>query len=427
MGVTAIAGETSVALLHPASIHTLTEQMLVCHVSQMRRKLTPKLLDSLRPDPFRRYEVRDEVVTGLLIRVSITGSLVWYLTTAVRDQPRRIKLGTYPILSVADARERAREILREVQLGIFGIEPEKKLTLGDAIPQFISLYAKPRNRSWRDTERWLWKFTELHDRPLEEIKRSQVVRELDRFMARGMGTGTNRALASIKKLFAWCLDRGTIETNPVAGLKPPAKELSRDRVLSDEEIVTCWRAAEEQGAAFEAFLKIAILTGQRRGEVAGMRWVELNLDGATWTIPSARAKNGTQHVVPLSPSVVHILRTLPRYSSSEYVFTTTGSTPISGFGRLKDRLDSALGTDDWRVHDIRRTVATNMARLAVQPHIIEAVLNHKSGIVSGVAAIYNRHAYLEEKRLALLKWAERIESLTDGSKETPGEVLSVAA
>ena len=119
-----------------------------------------------------------------------------------------------------------------------------------------------------------------------------------------------------------------------------------------------------------------------------MRWAELDLTAGTWAIPATRAINATKHLVPLSPLAVSILAALPRYDSCECVFTTTGSTPISGFGRLKNRLDQALGVDNWRMHDIRRSVATNMAMLGIQPHIIEAVLNHKSGIVSGVAAIY---------------------------------------
>lgn len=377
----------------------------------MRKKLTPKLIDSLQAATTKRYEVRDEIVTGLMVRVSYTGAKVWCLAATVKDRPRRIKLGTYPVLSLADARDKARDILRQVQLGTFEDQPELRLTLGEVIPQFIELYAKPRNRSWKSTERVLSKFAALHDKPLDEIKRGDVVKVLDDMMSAGMGTGTNRALAAIKKLFSWCVDRGTLETNPVAALKAPAKEVSRDRVLTSAEIVACWSAAEGEGFPFEPFAKLVILTGQRRGEVAGMQWSEIDLTNATWTIPAKRAKNATQHTVPLAPLAVSILENLPRFAGSDYVFTTTGKTPISGFGRLKARLEKASGADDWRMHDIRRTVATNMAMMGVQPHVIEAVLNHKSGIVSGVAAVYNRHAYTLEKRGALTKWAEHVGEL----------------
>jgi integrase len=220
------------------------------------------------------------------------------------------------------------------------------------------------------------------------------------------------ALAAIKKLFAWCLDRGTIEINPVVALRAPAREVPRDRVLSDAEIVACWRAAEQEGFPFEQFAKLVMLTGQRRGEVAGMRWSEVDLEQGTWTIPAKRVKNASQHVVPLAPLCIGLLRRVPRFLGSDFVLTTTGKTPISGFGRLKRRLEGGVGSKDWRIHDIRRTVATNMAVLRVPPHVIEAVLNHRTGIVSGVAAVYNRHAYTSEKREALLKWAEHVERIT---------------
>lgn len=341
----------------------------------------------------------------------------------MKDRARRIKLGTYPVLSLADARDKAREVLRQIQLGTFDEEPAVRLTLGDVIPQFIELYARPRNRSWKSTERVLDKFTALHAVPIEEIKRADVVGVLDDLAASGMGIGANRALAAIKKLFAWCLDRGTIDVNPVAALKAPAKEIARDRVLSDGEIAACWIGVEGEGFPFEPFAKMVMLTGQRRGEVAGMRWSELDLDAGTWTLPARRTKNAPQHVVPLAPLALSLLRGIPRFQGSDFVFTTTGSSPISGFGRLKARLEKASGADDWRLHDIRRTVATNMAMMGVQPHVIEAVLNHKSGIVSGVAAVYNRHAYTQEKREALVKWSDHIEGLVNANRRNKRKVL----
>lgn len=280
----------------------------------MQKKLTTKTLDALPPSKGKRYEVRDALLPGLHIRVSSAGRKVWYLSTRVNQRMRRIKIGAYPIVPLSDARDKARTILKDVQLGTYdvdAVEVERVLTLGEIIPQFIELYA-------------------------------------------------------------------------------------RDRVLSSTELMACWSGAEAEGYPFEQFTKLLILTGQRRGEVAGMRWSEIDFNTGTWTIPAKRAKNATSHTVPLAPLALDILKSTPRFLSSDLVLTTNGTTPISGFGRLKQRLDLAVGTDaeDWRIHDIRRTVATNMAMIGVQPHIIEAVLNHKTGIVSGVAATYNRHAYL---------------------------------
>ncbi|MGB3489829.1 MAG: tyrosine-type recombinase/integrase [Xanthobacteraceae bacterium] len=374
----------------------------------MRKKLTPKLIDNLPAPSARRYEVRDELVVGLLIRVSASGGKVWYAVCRIRGKARRIKIGTYPILSLADAREKARELLRDVQLGKLDEERREVLTFGEVTPQFIELYAKPRNRSWKSTERVLTKFSRLNHKPIDEIRRHHIVSILDEMTTIGITVGANRALAAVKKLFAWCVDRGTIEINPVAGLKAPAKEVSRDRVLADEELAAYWKSCNAEGFPFAQFGQILLLTGQRRGEVAGMCWSEIDFERRVWTIPAKRAKNATQHTVPLAPLVVELLKSIPHFLNSDLVFTTTGKTPISGFGRLKRRFTMGVSGDAWRLHDLRRTMATNMALAGIQPHIIEAVLNHKSGIVSGVAAIYNRHAYLDEKRDALDKWSTRV-------------------
>lgn len=391
----------------------------------MRKKLTPKTIDALPPAKDKRYEVRDALIPGLLVRVSVSGAKVWYVTTRVDGRLKRIRVGRYPIVSLADAREAAREVLRKVELGIPLVEPQVEedevTTLGAIIPEFIRLYAKPRNRDWKGTESVLTKFASLYDRPIEQIKRRDVVRVLDEIVASGTPFRANRALAAIKKLMNWCLDRGVIEANVLSGLQPPTKEIGRDRVLSDGELRACWEGADEEGFPFGTCTKLMILTGQRRSEVAGMRWSEVDLEKAIWTIPAKRAKNATLHVVPLAPLVVELLRAAPRFLQSDLVFTTNGRTAVSGFGRVKRRLDSQVQAEGWRFHDLRRTVATNLAMSGVSPHVIEAVLNHKTGIVSGVAAIYNRHTYLDEKRAALDLWSQHIRELTvsDALSEVP--------
>jgi integrase len=323
-----------------------------------------------------------------------------------------VTIGTYPAVSLADAREQASKIIRDVQLGVFD-QPAKAeaLTLEEAVQVFIQLYAKPKNRRWKDAERLLGEFRTLFDRPLNSIKRSDVVRVLDAVVASGRPYSANRALSHAKKLMNWALDRGMFEVNPIAGLKPPAKENPRDRVLTDEELGALLRAADAEGYPFGYLFQLLLFTGQRRNEVAGMRWSEIDFGSCTWTIPRGRSKNGQTHVVPLSEPVLEILRSEPRFLNSDYVLTTTGTTPISGFGRAKDRLDQAMGASDWRIHDLRRTAASGMARLGVTPHEIERVLNHKSGIISGVAAVYNRYGYEKETRAALASWGDHLKPL----------------
>jgi integrase len=392
------------------------------------RRLTAKTIETLPPARDKRYEVRDALLPGLLLRVSASGSKVFYISKRVDQRVRRIKVGTWPILSLHDARELARMILRSIELGEYDREaPEedevRTPTLGEVIPQFIELYAKPRTRDWRGSERVLEKFSSLYDRPIDQIRRSDIVRVLDSLVAEGTPTRANRALAAIKKLMNWCIDRGTVETSPVAHLKMPTKEVARERVLGSGELRLCWEMAEAEGFPFGPCVQLLMLTGQRRGEVSEMRWSELDLDNAIWTIPGRRTKNGSTHVVPLSPLAMQIIRSVPRYLNSDFVFTTTGRTPISGFGRLKDRLDAAFGPDaeDWRIHDLRRTVATKIAMLRIGPQIIEAIQNQKSGIVSGVALKYNRHAYQDEKREALELWAERVAATVKGTVGNDGD------
>jgi integrase len=211
-------------------------------------------------------------------------------------------------------------------------------------------------------------------------------------------------LSALKKLMNWALDRGMIDVNPIAGLKPPHKERSRELVLSDDALASLMRAADAEGYPFGDAIKLLILTGQRRSEVAAMRWPEVDFERAVWTIPSTRSKNGQSHGVPLSAPALSLLRSMPRFLASDWVFTTSGRSPTSGFGRMKRRL-TAPDVSDWRLHDIRRTVASGLARIGVDPHVIEKVLNHKSGIISGVAAVYNRYGYEKEKRWALENWS----------------------
>jgi integrase len=384
----------------------VTERRLIVIMRRMRRKLSPKLVEHIKALGPKRLDVWDTVLQCFGVRISPSGRKTWFVVARVDGRQKRITIGTYPAVSLAEARTEARKIIRDAQLGVLSRAPEAPaLTLGDTVPLFIQLYAKPKNRGWKESERLLDKFQDLFGKPLTQIVRSDVVRVLDEIVASGTPYRANRALAALKKLMNWALDRGMIEVNPIAGLKPPHKERSRELVLSDAALASLMRAADAEGYPFGDALKLLVLTGQRRSEVAEMRWSEIDLERAVWTVPPARSKNGQAHQVPLSAPTVRLLQSLPRFLASDWVFTTTGRAPISGFGRMKRRLHDAAGMPDWRIHDIRRTMASGMARIGVEPHVIEKVLNHKSGIISGVAAVYNRYGYEKEKRAALVHWS----------------------
>ncbi|WP_121634329.1 tyrosine-type recombinase/integrase [Tropicibacter alexandrii] len=383
----------------------------------MKRKLTTKFIEGQKPDPSKRLDFRDELMPGLVLRISASGTKTFCLHKRINGKMRRLTIGRFPIISLADARKRVQQVLYEIETGRFedrtGIEIDTKPTLGDVIPDYIEKHAKVHNRDWKRKEALLAKFTTLHSKRIDEIKRADVVKACD-VIHKSAPVSANRALAHLKHLMGWCVERGMIDASPIAGMKPLSKERSRERVLTDEELGALWEVFGDEGYPFGDCMKFLMLSGQRRAEVAEMRWPEIDLEKRLWTLPSQRAKNGRQHTVPITDAMLDVLRRVPRFIGSDYVFTTTGKSPMSGFGRLKDRLDKELpeGTEPWIIHDLRRTMSTNMAMLGVPQPVTEALLNHKTGVVSGVAAIYNVYSYADEKREALDKWNEHIEKIT---------------
>ena len=214
---------------------------------------------------------------------------------------------------------------------------------------------------------------------------------------------------------SWAIEWGVIEVSPCAGIRAPAAETSRDRVLSDDELKAVWRAADALETPYNGFIKLLILTGARRSEVAGMTWSEIDTASRVWTFPAARAKNATEYQIPLSDSAVQILRALPRIADSDLVFTLSGRVPIRGFHNVKTRIDALMPAGpSWTLHDLRRTFASGCARLGIAVHIVEAALNHKSGSIRGIAAVYNRYSYDTEKRAAMQAWANFVQALVNG-------------
>lgn len=210
----------------------------------------------------------------------------------------------------------------------------------------------------------------------------------------------------------------------------PSSEQARDRVLSDDEIRTVWRALESIGWPFGEIGKLLLLTGARRDEIATGTWSEIDLERELWTIPGSRTKNREAHGIPLSDAAVDILKGLPHIDSKPgYVFTTNGRTPVSGFSKAKDAIDAAIreGGDEayphWTIHDLRRTVATNLQKLGVRLEVTEAILNHVSGSRAGIVGVYQRHAWTDEKRAALAAWARRLDAIVTG--ETASNVVSI--
>jgi integrase len=375
----------------------------------MQQALTAKALEALKPKA-KRYEVHDLYCPGLSVRISSQGRKTFTVKFRYGIRQKRMKLGVYPRISLATAREKAIDALRQVDEGI---DPTKRRRSADmkveaVCREFIRLHAQPRNKSWREAERILERevISTFGQRDIREIKRWDVLEIMDAAVARGAAYQANRIHSNIRKLFNWCIERGIVETNPIAGLKAPTKEQSRDRVLDDDEIPALLRACQDDVYPFRQFVPLLLATAQRRGELAQMRWSEVDFDQKVWVIPAELSKNGKPHVVPLSAFALDLLNELPRFLNCDYCFTTTRRSPVGGFSKMLRRLSQRSKTSDWRLHDLRRTAASGMARAGVAPHVVEKVLNHVSGTISGVAAVYNRYGYDGEKAKALEEWGD---------------------
>ncbi|MFG1299302.1 integrase arm-type DNA-binding domain-containing protein [Xanthobacter sp. V3C-3] len=415
----------------------------------MAAHLTVRGIDALKPT-ISRQEIADGYLTGLYLIVQPSGAKSWAVRYRSKGKPRKHTLGAYPGVKLADARILAAQVMTAVA---DGRDPsaEKKQAKREAAEGFkddvmsvVEAYLERqaqkhlRKSSLRRVEGLLsndviaaWK-----GRSIKSITKRDVNELLDAAIKRGATVTANRLLAVVRHFFNWCVERDLIEKSPIAGIKAPTAEKSRERILSDEELGLVWKASDRLGWPFGPFVHLLILTGQRRDEVAGMRWSELDIANATWTIPRERVKNDKAHVVPLSPEAVAIIEGLPRMKDGEadsaFVFTTTGKTAISGFSKAKASLDKAItkllkredeetskneeeeapSIPDWRLHDLRRTMTSGMARLGVPVHVVEKLLNHTSGTFSGIVSVYQRHEYADEKRQASEAWGSHVAQLT---------------
>jgi integrase len=377
----------------------------------MRKALNDKALDALKPQA-KRYEVFDLHCPGLSVRISPEGRKTFNVKYRYGIRQKRLKIGVYPRVSLAKARAQAIDAMRQVDEGS---DPSRRrqpgYTVEAIVSEFIRSYAKPRNRKWMESERLLNRefIATFGQTDIRDIKRPHVLEIIDAAVERGSPYQANRILASVRKLFNWCLERGIVEVTPIAGLKAPTKETSRDRVLTDDELKALLSACLNDTYPFRQYVPILLATATRRAELAEMRWSEI--EGDKWVIPAERAKNGKPHVVPLSGFARAKLAEVSRFTDCDFVFTTTHRTPVSGFSKMVRRLSDGSQTSDWRLHDLRRTAASGMARAGVAPHVVERVLNHTSGTISGVAAIYNRYGYDKEKAEAIEAWGDFLSAL----------------
>lgn len=387
----------------------------------MRKALSDRTVSALKPQQ-KRYEVRDAHFPGFGVRVTPNGRKSFFASYRYGIKQRRKTIGFYPRIGLAEARQEAMDLMRAVDEGLDpnGTSTNQTITVSEAVEDFIQKYAKPRNRTWKETQSVLRRefVARYGDKDIRDVERRDILHILDAAIARGAKIQANRINAMIRKMFNWCIERDILDKSPVVGLKAPSKEITRERVLDDKEISRLIAACRNQAYPFGSYVLFLMATAQRRSEVANLRWSQINFENAKWTIPSELSKNGKSHEVPLNAIALALLEAIPRFANCNLVFSTTGKTPISGMSKMLRRIQVASDTSDWRLHDLRRTAASVMAGEEIRPHVIEKVLNHVSGTISGVSAVYNRYGYDSEKRDALEKWGQflvRIQPDFDGS------------
>jgi integrase len=394
----------------------------------MAKKLTTKFIENAQPRA-QTYEVKDRD-SPLRLVVQPTRRKSWIVRYR-RPPPdgRTAKLTHERFVPLAEARKWAAEAMAELARGndpaALKLDAQAKAekaaadraadTIEQWAAEFIRRHASKKRPSTRQQVVHVlgnlvlptWRGRVIHD-----ITRRDVIDLIER-LAEDRPIAANRALAWLSKFFNWLTERDVIAASPVHGVKRPSEERKRDRVLSDGEIIALWHACENIGGPSGGCIKLLLLTGQRRSEIAGMRRSEISDD--VWTLPPERTKNKQRHGVPLSAQALAIIDAMRQFAGSDYVFTTTGKAPLGHFDQTKAEIDAQMKpSTPFVLHDLRRTVATGLQKLKVPLEVTEAVLNHTSGSRGGIVSVYQTHQYAPEKREALQIWAEHVDRLVSG-------------
>jgi integrase len=387
-------------------------------------KLTVKTIAGVKlPEGSKDFVFWDDDVAGFGIRLRDGGSSTWIFRYRRGKKQRSITLGSVKSVPLATARQNAGKLESKVRLGEDPAQAKQlaNLAAADTFDALANQYLEARKAKWRPAShagntRHLLKYAKpLHRLPITAVSQRDVAKLLNSVTAASGEPTANRVRSTLSAFFTWVLKEGIrLPEGNVVAYTNKHQEQTRDRVLTDAELKTIWHACPDSD--FGAIIKLLALTGQRANEIGGLRWDELRDDEIV--LPKDRTKNKRQHTVPLSVPAKSILDKF-RSNHRTHVFGAVDNG-FDGWGYAKRTLDIRLGDTvaHWTVHDLRRSVATGMAELGVQPHIIEAVLNHVGGHKGGIAGVYNRAAYGEEKRKALNLWAEHVTALVEDRAAT---------
>jgi integrase len=370
----------------------------------------------------------DDAMPGFGFRLRRSGGQVrrsWVVQYRRVGGTRRILLGSAEVLSAETARAQAKKVLAKVALGEdpqaerIDTRAKAKFTLRGITADYLAAkQVTVRVRTFTEVQRYLTGpyFKPLHNMPVDQITRRDVAARL-LIIARESGSVTaSRARSALSALFAWAMGEGLAQTNPVVGTNQPKAPPSRSRVLDDAELAAVWSACREDDIG--RIVRLLMLTGARRTEVGGMAWREIDLERGTWTIPGSRTKNHREHTLPLPALAQSIIQSMPQMVNRDCLFGERASGGFTSWADGKAAIDARVSGQvrPWTLHDLRRSVATGMATLGVQPHIIEQVLNHQSGHKAGIAGVYNRSPYEREVKAALALWADHLRTIIGGGE-----------
>lgn len=426
-----------------------------------RKQLTPNAIKNLKPAPEgTRYFVYDSLVPAFGVRVTDKGSKSYIIRARIGEKDTtRPSLGKVGAITLAAAREKAQRWLAEIAAGEDprvseqaekeAKDQDRRTTFGAVSERFIREWL-PGQRKAKVVEREIRRelIEVWGDKPIKTLKPEDIITRMDEIRVRGRGSGAyaRNIYGHVQRIFIWALPRYGLTHSPCDRLRPKDMKLtkrSRERVLDDDELFALWRAASRTPQPYGPLIQLITLTGARLGEVGRAEWREFDLTREKlWTIPAARFKTNTAHLVPLTADMLALLADIDEWDECDFVFTYDGETCFNGYSKAKDRFDRRMllawraarrvrglrwrdeTIPNWTLHDIRRTVRTRLSALRVEDKVAEHVIGHARG---GIQGVYDRHRYVAEMREALEKWNALLMSIVAPASKPSGETADAAS